>query len=468
MHFMWGFQPHFRAGVEWDAKKVLGALEPTLKPRAFLIGVRITDDAQRAPACVEPEVHHWAESSDFYDVISDVETIKNSYSESQVLHTHPIAQQNADNQLFRRALRDAVLRRLENCSGRPSGLQVFASMPVERDGFLVLTVITVDAIALSKVPAVADSEIPIHSHRSFHVPRSLVEAAIEEVLAQASREIIRPDAGSGLSILGSAEETLRAASVAFFSGLLHRVDLDSRVASVATSVYDAILRLSLTRYERADPSGSLLITDKKADFDNAAVTLAVPVSLYQRRALRKLLVMANNGLSIHCNCEKAFSLVSRKLDDLSRGKRALEIRVIGRGKWAASMDGRELFVVADGYPALPKPLVDRQRVSSDLRRSVPSMDEMAAGAFADIAVELAGAGHGSLLVIAPDAADEASRLANDGLLLAPVPLTPALASRLTQIDGAILCSPDGVCHAAGVILDGSSVASGRPRKGRTF
>ena len=39
---------------------------------------------------------------------------------------------------------------------------------------------------------------------------------------------------------------------------------------------------------------------------------------------------------------------------------------------------------------------------------------------------------------------------------------------ITAIDGAVLLSPDGTCHAIGVILDGLSTSSGNPMRGSRF
>src|SRR5215213_6743180 len=127
---MWGYQEHFRSAFAIEVERTLNALTPNLAPEVFLIGVRVRDDNRLRPACVEPEVHHWAESAAFYDVLRDVDEIQRSYPESQTPHAHPTAQASADRSNFLRAVRDAVLGRLETCPGRPRGLRVFASFPV--------------------------------------------------------------------------------------------------------------------------------------------------------------------------------------------------------------------------------------------------------------------------------------------------------------------------------------------------
>ena len=86
--------------------------------------------------------------------------------------------------------------------------------------------------------------------------------------------------------------------------------------------------------------------------------------------------------------------------------------------------------------------------------------------YARTGTALAGSGHGALIVIADDAAEEADRLRNQSLAVAPTPLSPELAIRLSGIDGALLCDSQRTCHAIGVILDGrASDDIGDPGRG---
>ncbi len=420
------------------------------------------------PACVEPEIHHWAESSTFYDVLDDVGPIKDKYPESRILHSHPVAAANADRNLNRRALRDAILHRLENCPNRPKNLRIFSSFPVEHEGFLIVTLLGIQDNALDSVPSVVGDKIQIHSHRSFHVPCNLVESTIEVILEDANEQIVQPDAGASLSVLGSADDILRRAGIRLFSGLLNRVDTESEYVGRASSTYDTLSRLSLTYYESAEPKGSLVIAEKDDDCGTQIITLADPVPISQIRALRKLLVLANNGLALRCNCVEVFSLISRVVSDKSKSCRACEISITGRGAWMVSMDGCDLMSISDGHPTLPTPLVNKDDLAADLCRHFPDMTSECAGRFAQIGRSIAESGHGALLVISDNAEQESVRLDRDGLRIQPIALSPDLSPQLSEIDGAVLCSVDGLCHAIGVILDGSAVTTGDRGRGSRF
>lgn len=76
--------------------------------------------------------------------------------------------------------------------------------------------------------------------------------------------------------------------------------------------------------------------------------------------------------------------------------------------------------------------------------------------------------HGSMVIIAGDAASEADRLELQGTRIEPTPLTPELAARASEIDGTILVDPEGCCHAIGVILEGQANERCTPSRGARY
>ncbi len=426
-HFMWGYQQHFRHALQRETERILESLTPGLKPTVFLVGVRIDGERRALPACVEPELYHWAPSDALYDVLDDVPAILEAYPEAQISHSVPIAQKREDRSLFHRAVRDAVTRRLEACQGFPEDTCLFASWPAERDGFLVLSVIAVAKSVLEEVPSVTPRYVSLSAVHSYPVPCSLVEAVIGQIHESANAEILRSDAGDGLSVLGSADQIIREAGLRFFSGLLYRVDQDSMIVGVAAAVFDRLMRLALAPYERAEARGQLLFADKTAALGTPVVKLAQPVTLSQARALRKLLVLTNDELALRCNCHDAFEVVRLDSGVPARSVPSVVIRIAGRGKWAVSFGDRQVMVMNDGQPSLPHPAVNEQRLAFDLRRIVRSMTDLSATAFARIGSNLATSGHGALVVVAENAAEETIRLSNESLPVAPMVLDPELA-----------------------------------------
>ena len=363
-HFIWGYQQFFRSSVEIGAERILASLKPDLRTSAFLVGVRIDDDPAKHPACVEPEVHHWAESAELYEVLADVPVIQESYPESQLRHSHPIAQERAKEGLFRRALRDAVMRRLEACESFPEDTRLFSSWPVERDGYLVMTVIGAAKSVLDAVPTIEPGRVKLHEYRSIPVPCSLVEAVIEQILEEAQEQITQTDAGAGLSVLGSTDQLVQRAGLRFFSGLLFRTDPDSLYAGLAEQVFDRLARLALAPYERAEAEGRLSLAGAAARFGEVVLSLAQAVPLDETRALRKMLVLTDDEVVLRCTCTSALALVRVPTCLGADTPSGVEIRIAGRGQWSVWVASRELMVMRDGHPSLPQPIVDEDRVRS--------------------------------------------------------------------------------------------------------
>jgi hypothetical protein len=77
-------------------------------------------------------------------------------------------------------------------------------------------------------------------------------------------------------------------------------------------------------------------------------------------------------------------------------------------------------------------------------------------------------GHGSMIVVASDAAEESRRLTQQGTCIEPTLMTKELLSRVSGIDGTIILDPHGICHAVGVILDGVATPDCTPSRGSRF
>lgn len=323
--------------------------------------------------------------------------------------------------------------------------------------------VAVNDQALSGIPSVQPDHVNIHDYRSFSVPTNLVEAAIEEAFEAASAKLLEPEAGAGLSVIGSRDELLNRAAVSYFSGLLNRVDGKSLYAGVGESVFDSVCRMSLTPYESADACGGLVFAASDCALAMDA-TFVSTVPLEQTRTLRKLLSLTDEHLCLRCDSTSVYGLSQH----FPGAGPTVNIRIRGRGKWDVHFEGAPVMVIVDRLPHVPKPVVDENITARDLRRLVPSMTEPVAKEFAAVASALAIVGHGSLLVVSANAAIEAERLANDSIALSAVKLTVPLAEQFSRIDGAILCSPDGLCHAVGVILDGISAKGGDRGRGARF
>ena len=460
-HFIWPYQSHFRSWFGATAEHVLSRLSPSLGPDAFVVAVRTTTTPTLQPGCVEPEHHHWLPSAAVYDALSGVEEVVATYPESQMNHSHPVAQQRESDRLRRRALRDIVSGiAAEHC---PSDREVFISYPVERPDFLVMVGLTVSRAATAKTPAVEDTTVRVHEHRLPQIPRSLVHSVIEELLDRAAREVILPEAGAGGPKFGTAEGILRTAAATFCDGLIKRPGGELLLTG---GHFDLIGDLSLLPYEGQGAAGTVGIFDSSEGLPKCSVSLSEPVPLREAKSLRKLLMLAADGRVLVSDGENVHGLAEPEaVESVSPSVR---LRVTERGAWSLHADGRELMVVRDGRPRLPAPPADPDHLSFELRRRVSALNAEVAERLAEVAVSLTKAEHGAVLVVAADAEAEASRLRTGGLPVDSVDLSPENALLFSRIDGATLCDAEGVCHALGVILDGRATDQGDRGRGARF
>lgn len=103
-----------------------------------------------------------------------------------------------------------------------------------------------------------------------------------------------------------------------------------------------------------------------------------------------------------------------------------------------------------------------------MRRIFGRIEEPSIDRFLKVLDLLTQLPRGSSIIIAADATAEAQRLAQQGTVINPVPLSKGLLERATAIDGSILADPQGVCHAIGVILDGQAVEDSTPSRGARY
>jgi hypothetical protein len=465
-HFIWGFQHYFRSHAEFFAERLLKHFDPSFEPEVFLVAVRTQESEAHYKACVEPEQHHWIISEAFDDVLEAVDAQIAKYPESKMSQSHPVAQENQDQRLFRRAVRDTIHQTITQCRTVPAGRRFFVSWPAERPPFLVVTVLSICDSTFRQLPTLTNNEIWLHENRSYSVPESLVAAAISEFLAVTTSDIVQRDAGAGLTFSATSDEILRRAAVSYFGGLLSRVDQQNIYAGTSEAIFDVMARVAARTYEGAVSQGRVAIADKKRCEMDLAIRFREPLGVHDDRAFRKLLEVTSDDYTLSCNAEHCFGLTWRR--DTITTEPFIEIEFGGTGRWVVSCAGTPVMRVRDGLPSLPTPEVDRSRLASDLRRIFPGIAGDAVDALVEAVIASANRKHGALIIVTADAATEVQRLHRDGVPIQPVKLGSETFSQLTSIDGAVICSPDGFCHAFGTILDGIATSDGSRSRGARF
>jgi len=463
-HFMWGYQPHFRINQKVAAEMVFRLLDRRFKPEIFLIGVLSEERSDRFPTCVEPEDDFWAKSEDFDEISKLAEKLLLGYPERQFFHTHPIAQQDHDEGLVKRSIKEAIYKIIDAHPSKPANLSYWAAFPVKVDCYWVSVVIGLQDDILESYYSLKKKEVKIHEYRAARVPMSLIDATILEFLTKASNELLKPDPGKWHNEI-NPEETLRSAANHMMIGVAWRVDqhrlegmhLLSRACNIISSL----------QYEGIPGLGTILLARKDHPAIDREIEFATPAKLKNYRGARKLLELTSQELGLHSDPEEIFGLASIK-EYNPENEDLFEVKIPGQHHWELVHAGQTLMYMEFGQPYLSKKTFDEQKLRVDLPRIFNTISDEQVERLINLVKQAIQAKHGTLLVISENAEQEAKRLSTQGTPLVPCTLTPHLLRHLTPIDGAIILSPDATCHAIGTILDGRASELGDPSRGARF
>lgn len=462
-HFMWAYQDMYRIEVQVSTESALKKLDEDLRPEAFLVGVLEEERTDRYPACVEPEDEHWIESEAFDGTAGIAASILEN-NPDQLLQSHPLAQQPQDEALYRRTIRDAILQIIDNHPAKPGGRSFFASIPELVGGYLVSTVLSVRTDVLNSRHRLFSGEVSLHAYRKIQVSRSLIDAAIAELLNQAAQGILMPDAGLE-SRSRVPEETIRSAGRHLTRDTAFRVN--RRDVGAFHRFYEACDKISSLKYEQAEGRGRLLL----APVDQAGIRTLVGfkdnVFLGDHRRVRKLLELTAEGGALHTDANRVFGLIDGNVSTGTE-ENVFEVVFVGHYQWELRHAGELLMGVSFGQPYLPKLSGYESKLRHDLPRLFPGISGDATELLVSLVRQAGRERHGTLMIISTEAASESERLKNQATSIEPCLLTPELLGHLTGIDGAVLVDSDGRCHAIGVILDGLASAQGNPGRGARF
>lgn len=233
---------------------------------------------------------------------------------------------------------------------------------------------------------------------------------------------------------------------------------------LTTGLFGWIDAVSAMGYERRSSRGAIAFTTPETTVEEI-ISFRNPVPLRKTRWVRKLVELTSAGLALVVNDKNEITGLAR---DEGMG---IATHLTGRHRWQFRVSGSSVFACSDGAVTLPTERIDPALFQRDLRRVIPELTGEAADKIWDIVDKLSsGASHGALVVVATDAASEATRLQSGGTPIVPKDLGSDLALAAASIDGALLLDADGVCHSLGVILDGnvSEESKGAPARGARY
>ncbi|MCE1178213.1 MAG: hypothetical protein LWW86_04175 [Micrococcales bacterium] len=293
------------------------------------------------------------------------------------------------------------------------------------------------------------------------VDDSFPQAVVNDVLRAASRELDRRKPSSMLGI--DAGAILRSAADEFVNGVVQRTGQE-----FAQGARDALDAVSAQTYEGRASTGSVVLARREHPSVSVEVSFDHPTAIGVTRLFRKVLEMSGPGLHLLCDGREVYGLGYIDETYVPATEECFVAKVVGNGAWELWHGETPYLRVDHGQPALFQELMDPETFSDTVKRVFPKASPADAQVLWDMAQACARQSHGTMLVVHPDADDEAERLAPQAHAIEPTRLSPKAFTALTAIDGAALVSPEGLCHAVGVILDGAATGTGDGSRGARY
>lgn len=460
--FMWGYQPHFRLQFESlmnDVFKELGV--PESGAECLLVGAKIPGQQNLNGVCVEPEDGKWR--IDLFNGLLDlIETEVVNHPSQNILYTDEPSRRDMPENIRRDAVSMAVGKTLKLYDS-DNGVRSFAGTPAPVNDHYVVPVLQIPSALFQRFR-------PLREPVTFNVftgHPSLIHAAVSEVLAEAHEELLRPDPGRHLAgRTRSPEEIVRRAAASF----MHTPGIaigDKNFGS--PRLFETFNLISSLMYEGAKGTGTLLLANPDDGAVDFLLELAEPVPFREHRWSRKALQMASSETSLIADCKKIFGLgnIAPGVDPW-KSRNVFEIEFLDHYLWRLSCGGETMLVSKYGAPSLPQEKFPRDRLLDTYQRLFPESEAEDVECFAALFKTAVSQRHGSMLIVAKDAAAEADRLGGQGTKIQPTKLTPELYRQVSGVDGSVFIDPHGFCHAIGVILDGSASQECTPSRGARY
>jgi hypothetical protein len=458
--FMWGYQPHFRVGLQTLANSVLRALGIETEAVVLLVGVVDPNRANRNPICVEPENDRWSLDL-FAGLIEDVERMVANHDLQNVIYSNDeVGMAEKPHRIRQDSVTTVVCRALKRDDER-AGVRTFCGLAQLVGDHYVVSVIQVPMKDLERFDSL-DLPPPVDRFE-IRKESSFLDSALRHLLEDATDQLQRPDPGRSHTLRRSASEILRSAAATFMytPGIL--VD-DSYMFG---DLFQRLNQVSSQMYEGIRGSGNLILAREGHSDIEYLLRFRSPVPFAQTRWVRKVLQMAAAGTDLIGNSESILGL-GRRCNTTTPVDDIFTVEFLDHYHWELRCNGKRLLRSHYGEPTLPRSVIERDRFVANLARLFPTSTPEAKDRIWSIFNAAVAQPHGSMFIVAEDAAEEAERLAQQGTRIEPVDLTAELYSRVCGIDGTVILDPNGTCYAIGVILDGLAAEACTPSRGSRY
>lgn len=233
--------------------------------------------------------------------------------------------------------------------------------------------------------------------------------------------------------------------------------------------------LSMMKYENAENKGTIISLeyhrgdnfeslrnnyDIKIEFKEP-----IPIEEAQYKRIRKLLEISTKEYSLLINDNGEIFAIGT----ISKGndRKFYKVSFNGYLRWNLCINGEKYIEYENMIPRLNDTNIGIKEENIQKFRDTFSIDNV--NSFKHIVKEAIKQGHGTMVVFAENAMEEANRLSISGMCIKPISMEEdGLVYAASSIDGAIMCDENGKCFAIGIILDGKTSKSADSARGARY
>ena len=430
-------------------------LDRNLRPEVFLLGFASAKEADEAEAVVVEPASTRYQPADFAQVKPRAAVLEaDAGPQGSVYHLHPNDHDRSEKQHWYELVCRATGTTLDELTtSRQENRQSFCSVPVNLQGYLVTVVLQLAADCYGGYFALPKP--------SSGRPANLPHAAVIEFLSDCARALREVDtADNDQPVLDrDHNELLRSAG--------RRLML--RVAPAGThGLYDACNGVAALRHEGDEGIGTMLVSRRLHPGIVPVLTLETPVPMRDHRSIRKLLELSEGHTALISDASHVFGLGQLVDESDTQFEPLSTVHFTNHYSWEMSYAGHVLMRVVSNTPRLPQGRVAADNFTRVAARIFPTLSTDSVDYLWDLARKASTQPTGTILVISTGAAQEARRLTRQCFRVVPRIMTPSVLRLVTNIDGAVLVEPNGVCHAIGAILDGLATEKGDSSRGSRY
>ena len=457
--FMWGYQPHFRMFLESRAKQVIQSIAPTISPQALLVGIRTPEKENGHVVCVEPEDGCWNPDM-FFNCFDRTEEIYKDHPDHNIIYGDEPRMRDKPENIRKKSVREAVREVLSSYDSEKNVCS-YCGMPTRVSGYYVVPVLQLSKEQLFEYPFLGQA-ITYERHTSS---LGLLDSLINCLLYKATEVLEKKEPGRFFDTFPIEDTSiLRNAGSEFCDAITL-----SMKNFMFQRIYETLNKISSLPYEGAGAIGHMGFCPAKCNEINLQVELKNKVPLSNHKLARKIIEISSDNLCCVCQGGEMPGVNNGVVGfGTFESESLFRVEFVGTHKWDLFFGEKLMMQVAYGVPFLPLKRLDEGLFRSDIKRIITNISKEGEDRIWNVVMTAIEQKKGTMVVVSINAGEEAQRLIKQSLAIEPVELTAELVSRVSGIDGAILVDENCICHAIGVILDGTATDGGDPSRGARY